>query len=287
MRADCVCVHSKSTYTSKVLQTLVCLGAQPCKSRRTLISRQVGPSDTSAPRNRPDSSRHGASRDVRPRGPRQSSGAARSPPGQRHVHRAMARNTSTVWPLRHVAPTCLALPLRSTRPNTHSRAMDASRLRCAALCTSPIFQAVRFRARASTHGYARSVGNCAEYRVSLRRGRHIPGLVLRDAECAPRFVGSARGRGPGVATLGRCIAADALDRWFDYRFVVVRRGEAPAGRIGDVCASEGTRERMGCPSRTRTRAARGEIWESSGKPIHSLVSVTANGAALPCISVNS
>ena len=144
-------------------------------------------------------------------------------------------------------PHVLRCSLRSPRPDTHSRAMDGSHLRCAALCPPPIFQAGRFRARASTHGYARGVGNSAKHRVSLRRGCHISGLVLRDAERAPRFVGPARGRGPCVATRGRCIAADALDRRFDYRLVVVRRGEAPAGRIGYVCASEGTRERMGCP----------------------------------------
>jgi hypothetical protein len=107
--------------------------------------------------------------------------------------------------------------------------MDASRLRCAALCPPPIFQAGRFRTRASTHGYARGVGNRAKHRVSLRRGRYIPGLVLRDAERAPRFVGSACGGGPCVAARGRYIAADALDRRFGYWLVVVRRGEAPAG----------------------------------------------------------
>jgi hypothetical protein len=165
--------------------------------------------------------------------------------------------------------------------------MDASHLRCAALCPPPIFQAGRFRARPSTHGYARGMGNSTKHRVSLRRGRHISGVVLRDAERAPRFVGPARGAGPCVVTRGRCIAADALDRRFDYRLVVVRRGEAPAGRTSDVCSSEGARERMGCPSRTRTRAARREIWESSGKLIHSLVSVTANGAALPYMMCDS
>jgi hypothetical protein len=262
-------------------------GTPPCKSRRTLTSRQAEPRDTSPSRTRLDASRHGASRDVRPCGCCPNSGATRSPPGQRHVRRAMAQNTSTIWPLRHVAPACLALPLRSPRPNTHSRAMDTSRLRCAALCPPPIFQAGRFRARANTHGYARGMGNSAKHRVSLRRRRHISGVVLRDAERAPRFVGPACGGGPCVATRDRCIAPDALDRRFDYRLVVVRRGEAPARRTGDVCASEGTRERMGCPSRTRTRAARREMWESSGKLIHSLVSVIANSAALPCMMCNS
>jgi len=100
--------------------------------------------------------------------------------------------------------------------------MDAPHLRCAALCPPPIFQAGRFRARASTHGYARGVGNRAKHRVSLHRGRHISGLVLRDAERAPCFVGSARGGGPCLATRDRCIAADALDRRFGYRLVVVR-----------------------------------------------------------------
>jgi hypothetical protein len=263
------------------------LETPPCKSRRALTSRQAEPCDTSSSRNRLDASWHGASRDVRPCGSHPSSGAARPPPGQCHLPRAMAQNTSTIWSLRHVAPACLALPLRSPRPNTHSRAMDASRLRCAALCPPPIFQAGRFRARPSTHGYARGLGNRAKHRVSLRRGRHISGLVLRDAKRAPRFVGPACGGRPCVATRGCCIAPDALDRRFDYRLVVVRRGEAQAGRIGDVCASEGTRERMGCPSRTRTRAACREIWGSSGKLIHSFVSVIANGAALPCMMCNS
>ena len=151
--------------------------------------------------------------------------------------------------------------------------MDASRLRCAALCPPPIFQAGRFRARAGTHGHARGVGNRAEHRVSLRRGRRVSGLVLRNAERAPRFVGSARGGGPCVAARGRYIAADALARRFDHRLVAFRRGEASAGRIGDVCASEGTRERMGCTSWTRTRAARREIWEPSGKLIRWLIFV--------------
>ena len=194
----------------------------------------------------------------------------------------MAQNTSTIWLLRHVAPTCLALPLRSPRPNAYSRAMDTSYLRRAALCPPPIFQADRFRARTGTHGYARCLGNRAKHRVSVCRGRHIPGLVLRDAERAPRFVGSTCGRGPCVATRRRYIAADALDWRFGHRLVVVCRGEAPAGRIGDVCTSEGTRECMGCPSRTRTRFAHREMWESSGKFIR-LVSVTANGATLSCM----
>jgi hypothetical protein len=228
MRTDCVCVHFKSAYPSKVLQTLVCLEHHRVNSRCTLTPRQGGPSDTSPSRNCPDASRHGASRDLRPCRCRPNSGAARSPSGQRHVHRAMAQNTSTIWPLRHVAPTCLALPFRSPRPNTHGRAMDASRLRCAAHCPAPTFQAGRFRARPSTRGYAGGLGNRAKHCVSLRRGRHISGLVLRDAERAPRFVGSARG-GPCVATRGRYIAADALDRRFDHRLVVVCRGEAPAG----------------------------------------------------------
>ena len=164
--------------------------------------------------------------------------------------------------------------------------MDASHLRCTALCPPSTFQAGRFRARPSTRGYARGLGNRAKHRVSLRRGRHISGLVLRDAKRAPRFVGSTRG-GPSVATRGRYIAADALDRRFGYWLVVVRRGEEPAGRIGDVRASEGTRERMGCPSRTRTRSARREIWESSGKLVRWLVSVTTNRAALPSLTFNS
>jgi hypothetical protein len=259
----------------------------PCKSGRTLTSRQAEPCNTSSSRNRLGPSRHGASWHVRPCGFRPNSGAARSPPRQRYVPRTMAQNTSTIWPLRHVAPACLTLSLRSPRSNTHSRAMDASHLRCAALCSPPIFQARRFCACANTHGYARGVGNCAKHRVSLRRGRHISRLVLRDAERAPRFIDSARGGSSCVATCGRYIAADALDRRFNYRLVVVHRGEAPAGRIGDVCASKGTRERMGCPSRTRTRAARGKIWESSGKLVRSLASVTVNGAALSWMLCNS
>ena len=262
-------------------------GISACESRCTLTSRQVESCNTSPSRNHLDAPRHGTSRDVRPCGSRPNSGTARSPPRQRHIPRAMAQNTSTIWPLRHGAPACLALPLRSSRPNTHSRAMDASHLRCAALCSPPVFQAGRFRARASTHGYARGVGNSAKHSVSLRRGRHISGVVLRDAERAPRFISPSRAKGPCVVTRRRCIAANALDRRFDYRLVVVRRGETPAGRIGDVCASEGTGERMGYPSRTRTRAARREIWESSGKLIRSLVFVSMNSAALPCMIRNS
>ena len=165
--------------------------------------------------------------------------------------------------------------------------MDASHLWCAALYPPPIFQAGRFRARASTHGYARGVGNRAKHRVSLRRGRHISGVVLRDAERAPRFVGPPRGEGPCVVTRGRFIAADALDRRFDYRLVVVRRGEAPAGRIGDVCASEGTRERMGRPSRTRTRAARREMWESFGKLIRSWLLLPRTVRSYPACCVTA
>jgi len=168
-------------------------GKSPCRSGRTLTSRQVEQHDTSASRDRLDASRHGASRDVRPCGSRPNSGAARSPPGQRHVPRAMGQNSSTIWPLCHVASACLALPLRPSRPNTHSRAMDASRLRCATLCPPPILQADRFRARADTYGHARCLGNRTKHRVSLRRGRRISGLVLRDAERAPHLVSSARG----------------------------------------------------------------------------------------------
>ena len=140
----------------------------------------------------------------------------------------MACSASTLWPLRHDTSAHLALPFRPAGPDTLSRALDASGLRRAALRALVILQACRFHARTRTHGPARGVGHRAEHCVPLRCGRYIPGLVLRDAERAPRTVGEARG-GPCVAARGSRVAAGALDRWRLYGLIVVRRGKAQAG----------------------------------------------------------
>src|SRR6267142_2884408 len=140
----------------------------------------------------------------------------------------MARDASTLRPLRRHAPAYIALSFRPTGPNTLSRALDASCLRRAALCAPLILQACLFRACAGTHGPARGVGHRAEHRVPLRCGHYVPGLVLRDAERASCSVGAAPGD-PRVADCGSRVAASALDWRRPRGFIVICRGEAQAG----------------------------------------------------------
>ena len=132
----------------------------------------------------------------------------------------MACNAPTLWPLRHGTSAHLALPFRPTGPDTLSRALDASGLRRAALRAPVILQACRFQTRTRAYGSARGVGHRAEHCVPLRRGRYMPGLVLRDAERAPRSVGEAPG-GPCVAARGSRVAAGALDGWRLYGLILV------------------------------------------------------------------
>ena len=139
----------------------------------------------------------------------------------------MACNASTLRPLRHVTSAHLALPFGPTGPDTLSRALDASGLRRAALRAPVVLQACCFPARTGTHGPARGVGHRAEHCVPLCCGRYISGLVLWDAERAPRSVCQARG-GPCVATRGTRVAAGALDGRRLYGLIIVRRGEAKA-----------------------------------------------------------
>jgi len=140
----------------------------------------------------------------------------------------MACNASTLWPLCHGTSAHLALPFRPTRPDTLSRTLDASGLRCAALRAPDILQARRFHARTRTHDPARGVGHRAEHCVPLPCGRYISGLVLRDAKRAPHSVGKTGG-GPCVAAYGSRVAAGALDGWPLHGLIVARRGEAQAG----------------------------------------------------------
>jgi hypothetical protein len=129
--------------------------------------------------------------------------------------------------MRRIAPAYLALSFRPTGPDTLSRTLDASRLRRATRCAPVVLQTHRFRARAEAHGSTRGMGYRAKHRVPLRCRHYISGLVLRDAERAPRSDGTAPGD-PRVAACGSRIATDALDRRSPCGVIVIRRGEAQA-----------------------------------------------------------
>ena len=111
------------------------------------------------------------------------------------------------------------------------------------------------------------MGNGAEHHVPLYCRCYLLGLVLQDAKCILHF-GSSAYSSPCVATHGRPFMASALDRWCGYWPVVVGQGEAVVQQIGDVCASEGTQKRMGCPLQMEAGAAHRKIWESSSMFIH-------------------
>ena len=141
----------------------------------------------------------------------------------------MARDAPAIWPLRHGAPAPDPLHLSPPRPDPRSRALDAARLRRAALRPATPLQARRVRARPSAHGSARGVGHRAQHRIPRGRGRRVPRLVLRHAERASRALKRPRGGARARARVARCcrrIAACALAWRCDHGAGSVRRGEA-------------------------------------------------------------
>ena len=176
----------------------------------------------------------------------------------------MAKDTSRIWSLRHGAPRPPTVPLRPSGPGARSRALDAAHLRRAALRTSTVLQACGVRARPGAHGLARDLGHRAEYRVYGGRGRHISGLVLRDAERASRSHGARHGNGARVDARVGAVAAGALARRRGHGSVLARGGQAPSGRAGDVCATQGAGKCVDHSARARAGVAYWEVWEPPG-----------------------
>jgi hypothetical protein len=176
----------------------------------------------------------------------------------------MAEDTSRIWSLRHGTPTPPTVPLRPSGPGARSRALDAAHLRCAALCASTVLQACGIRARPGPHGVARGLGHRAKYRVYRGRGRHVSGLVLRDAERASCSHGAWHEKGARMDARVSAVAAGALARRRGHGSVVARGGEAPSGRTGDVCATKGAGKCVDRSARTRAGVAYWEVWEPPG-----------------------